>query len=144
MPREIISITVLLITAFMLRRALTLTQNFNNTRTMSTYISGTHSIAYVTVPTQEIAKRIAKDLVQEKLAACVNIIPNIISIYSWQGKMEEDSELLMMIKTQTNKIPELTAFVKKNHPYEVCEVISVKIDNGNDPYLQWITNSLKK
>lgn len=58
--------------------------------------------------------------------------------------MEEDSELLMMIKTQTNKIPELTAFVKKNHPYEVCEVISVKIDNGNDPYLQWITNSLKK
>lgn len=104
----------------------------------SSYVSGTHSVAYVTTPNEEVAKMIAHGLVKSKLAACVNIIPKITSIYEWEGKINEDAETLMMIKTRTSKINELTEFVKKNHPYTVCEVISLPISNGNDAYLKWV------
>lgn len=60
------------------------------------------------------------------------------SIYEWEGQINEDNECLLIIKTQTSKVSELSELVKKNHPYEVCEVISTQIDNGNQKYLQWI------
>ncbi|CAB3239174.1 unnamed protein product [Arctia plantaginis] len=97
-----------------------------------------YSIAYVTVPTIEDGKTIARLLVKNKVAACVNIIPQVTSIYEWKGEMTEDSELLMMIKTKTSEVDRLTELVRSNHPYEVCEVISVPIKNGNLPYLAWI------
>uniref|UniRef100_A0A8C4Q6X3 CutA divalent cation tolerance homolog n=1 Tax=Eptatretus burgeri TaxID=7764 RepID=A0A8C4Q6X3_EPTBU len=100
---------------------------------------GTVSAAYVTCPNEEVARKLAKGLVEGKLAACVNIIPQIKSIYEWQGQIEEDSEVLMMLKTRTTKIPQVTQYVKTYHPYEVCEVISHPIQDGNPDYLSWVT-----
>ena len=100
--------------------------------------SGVFSAAFVTVPNQEVAEKLASGLVSSKLAACVNIIPGLTSVYEWEGKIEKDSELLLMIKTRTDRVDELSAWVKENHPYDVCEVISTKIDSGNPPYLKWL------
>ncbi|KAI8518124.1 hypothetical protein Bbelb_041410 [Branchiostoma belcheri] len=102
------------------------------------YTSGTHSACFVTVPDEDVGKKIAKGLVENKLAACVNIIPKIISVYEWEGKIEEDGELLLMIKTRTSKVAALTEFVRKNHPYDVPEVISTKLDQGNPAYMKWL------
>ncbi|XP_030005215.1 protein CutA homolog isoform X2 [Sphaeramia orbicularis] len=104
------------------------------------YMSGTHSAAFVTCPNDTVAKDLARGIVERKLAACVNIIPAIKSVYEWQGKIEEDTEVLLMIKTRSSKIPDLATFVRSNHPYEVAEVISVPIDQGNPPYLRWISD----
>ncbi|XP_076871841.1 protein CutA homolog isoform X2 [Brachyhypopomus gauderio] len=102
------------------------------------YSSGTHSAAFVTCPNETVAKELARGIVEKKLAACVNIVPKITSVYEWHGKIEEDSEVLLMIKTRTTKISALAEHVRSNHPYEVAEVISVPIDQGNPPYLKWI------
>ena len=115
-------------------------------------------MAFVTAPTSDKAKEIAGGLVSNKLAACVNIIPGITSVYEWEGKIENDSEVLMMIKTRTSRIEELTEFVKsmfisacvrfltvciaENHPYDVCEVITTSIEGGNKPYLDWLAKSV--
>ncbi|XP_053987406.1 divalent-cation tolerance protein CutA [Hylaeus anthracinus] len=102
-------------------------------------LTGLHSVVYVTVPTQEVAKTLAHGLVRNKLAACVNIIPSITSVYEWKNEINEDNELLLMMKTRTDTVDSLTKYVKENHPYEVCEVISLPIQNGNEKYLQWIS-----
>ncbi|XP_049869823.1 protein CutA homolog [Pectinophora gossypiella] len=97
-----------------------------------------YSVAYVTVPDMDVGKNIAHGLVEKKLAACVNIVPQITSVYEWKGEINEDNEALLMIKTRTTEVDKLTEFVRSNHPYEVCEVISLPIKNGNPPYLKWI------
>ena len=112
-------------------------------------------MAFVTAPDSDKAKEIAGGLVSNKLAACVNIIPGVTSVYEWEGKIENDSEVLMMIKTRSARIGEMTEFVKsksksqhqlrkllffflENHPYDVCEVITTSIEGGNKEYLDWI------
>ncbi|XP_063918213.1 protein CutA homolog isoform X2 [Zophobas morio] len=120
------------------RRFSTLAQNMSEIPQNSAYVPGTHSVAYVTTPNEKVAKEIAHGLVKQKLAACVNVIPKITSIYEWEDKINEDSEVLMMIKTRTSKVDALTEYVKSNHPYSVCEVISLPIEKGNDAYLKWI------
>ncbi|RWR99878.1 protein CutA-like isoform X1, partial [Dinothrombium tinctorium] len=96
------------------------------------------SVAFVTISNEQTAQKLALQIVENKLAACVNIVPKVISIYEWKGKIENDSEALMMIKTRTSRVDELIAFVKKNHPYEVCEVITTAIQHGNPDYLKWL------
>lgn len=111
--------------------------------TMSTsYTPGSHSIAYITFPDEIVAKKVSHDVVIKKLAACANIIPGITSIYEWEGKINSDSEVLVMLKTRTSKVNELSKYIRENHPYSVAEVISVPIENGNPPYLDWISKSI--
>lgn len=112
--------------------------------TSTPYTPGDSSICYVTTPNEAAAKKIAHDLITNKLAACVNIIPGIQSIYEWEGRINEDMEFLLMIKTTTENVNDLSTFVRDNHPYSVAEVISVKIENGNPPYLDWLAKSVKK
>ncbi|XP_011498179.1 PREDICTED: protein CutA homolog [Ceratosolen solmsi marchali] len=89
--------------------------------------AGIFSIVYVTIKTGEYASTLSRGLIEHKLAACINIIKNVKSIYKWDNSIVEDDEHLLMIKTRTDTVPALTQYVKEHHPYKVCEVISVPI-----------------
>lgn len=87
------------------------------------------------------AETISTFLVKEKLAACVNIIPKIKSIYSWDNKIEKDEEFLMVIKTKQALFELVKEKIILLHPYEIPEIISIKIDDGTTDYLNWIKNN---
>ncbi|PNW86332.1 hypothetical protein CHLRE_02g082350v5 [Chlamydomonas reinhardtii] len=101
-------------------------------------------VVYVTVPNAEVGEALAGKLVEAKLAACVNILPGVTSIYFWDGKVNNDAELLLIIKSREDLLPELTAFVKANHPYDEPEVIGLPILGGSPSYLQWLMDSTNK
>ena len=102
-----------------------------------------HIIVYITVPSREVGEGLARMLVGERLAACVNIVPGMTSIYSWEGEVEEDEELLLMVKTKSTLFERLSEAVQKAHPYEVPEVIGVPIVAGSKAYLDWIKAETK-
>ncbi len=93
----------------------------------------------VTVPNIEEGKKIARVLVESKLAACVNIIQNIQSIYSWKGNIEEDNEHLLIIKTKESNVELIIQRVKELHSYSEPECIGLKINKGSETYLNWIS-----
>ncbi|MBW1979631.1 MAG: divalent-cation tolerance protein CutA [Deltaproteobacteria bacterium] len=96
-----------------------------------------HIVVFVTTPAQQ-APGIARTLVEERLVACVNITPEIRSIYWWQGEIEDDSEVLCMMKTRQELFAALQRRIKAIHPYEVPEIIALPIVAGSQPYLDWI------
>ncbi|HKJ87711.1 MAG TPA: divalent-cation tolerance protein CutA [Gammaproteobacteria bacterium] len=95
-------------------------------------------IVYTTCPSEEVAREISHKLVTDGLAACVHSHPAGTSVYQWEGRIEEDSEVLLMIKTKEKLYERLEASILKAHPYEVPEIIAVSIDNGLAAYLRWI------
>jgi periplasmic divalent cation tolerance protein len=92
----------------------------------------------VTAPDEEQGARMARALVEESLAACVNMIPGIRSVYRWRGEVCEDSEVLLWIKTRKALFPRILERVRELHPYEVPEIVSLSIDEGLPQYLEWV------
>lgn len=88
------------------------------------------------------AQRIARDLVESRLAACVNILPSVQSIYRWQGRVEAAQEVLLFIKTSAGRFPELQQRIIHLHSYETPEIIALPVSAGLDKYLAWIRESL--
>lgn len=91
----------------------------------------------------ENSKSIANKLVEQKLAACVNIIPKIHSVYEWNGKIESEEESTMLIKTTSELIEKVEEMILKFHSYDTPEIIAFKIDKSNKDYLQWLVGAIK-
>jgi periplasmic divalent cation tolerance protein len=96
------------------------------------------AIVLTTCANAEDASRIARALLERRLAACVNIVPGVRSLYHWQGKIEEDAELLLLIKTTQAAIGALKLAIADAHPYDVPEVVVLEIADGAASYLDWI------
>jgi len=95
-------------------------------------------VVLVTTPTPERAAEIARALVEERLAACGNVVPAIRSIYRWEGRVQDEAESLLVLKTTRARFDALRARVLALHPYEVPEVVALGVDAGSAPYLAWI------
>ena len=96
----------------------------------------------VTVPNAETADKLAEALVGERLAACVNVLPPMRSIYRWKGAVERDEEQLCLVKTTAAGFERLRARIVELHPYEVPEVVALPIERGHAAYLDWLTGSV--
>lgn len=94
----------------------------------------------VTAPDRQTGLKIARALVEDRLAACVNIIPGLTSVYRWQGGLEEDEEVQLLIKTRSRLVDRVTEKVNGLHPYDLPEVISLAVEGGSAAYLNWVWN----
>jgi periplasmic divalent cation tolerance protein len=103
-----------------------------------------YRLIITTCPNMEVAESLANTLVGEQLAACVNILPAGLSIYEWQGKVERESELVLLIKSRSDRLPALESHLREAHPYELPELIAVPIVEGLSSYLSWIDSQLDK
>jgi len=101
-------------------------------------------IGFITTSGQEESETIARVLLDKKLAACVNIVPKVSSLFLWEGKIDSSDESLMVIKTKKQLAGELIEEVRKHHSYDVFEAICMPVVQGNRAYLDWIDEELKK
>lgn len=99
-------------------------------------------VAISTAPDAETGARIAQTLVEERLAACVNVVPGIRSIYRWQGAIEDDREVLLLIKTHAERIDALAERLGTLHPYEVPELLALPVETGLAGYLEWVSGEV--
>jgi periplasmic divalent cation tolerance protein len=100
-------------------------------------------IVLTTCGSQEEADKIAQHLVESRLAACVNVIPRIKSIYRWRGKIESAQEWLLLVKTTADKFAQVRDAIRTLHSYELPECIALAVEDGNAEYLGWITDTVK-
>jgi periplasmic divalent cation tolerance protein len=104
-------------------------------------IMGQYLICFVTIDDLAKAKEISRTLVQRELVACVNIVCQVSSIYRWKGKICEEEEKLMIMKTRRSLFPAVSAAVREMHPYELPEIIALELKEGLPEYLKWIDES---
>jgi periplasmic divalent cation tolerance protein len=95
-------------------------------------------VVFVTASSKEEAETIASAMVEERLAACANILPSVTSIFRWEGKVERESEVLIVFKTRRGVFEQLKNRIKELHSYEVPEIIALPIVQGSDAYLRWL------
>jgi periplasmic divalent cation tolerance protein len=101
-------------------------------------------IALTTVGSLEEGRRIARELVERRLAACVNLVPNLTSVYRWQGAVEEAEEVLLVMKTTEERLAALEAAVRELHSYDVPEFLALRVDSGSRLYLDWLFGSVEQ
>ena len=98
-------------------------------------------LALSTAPDAEQAERLARALVEERLIACANLVPGLTSVYRWRGAVQEDPEVLLVIKTRRSLVPRLKERLSQLHPYEVPELVVTPLLDGLDPYCRWVRES---
>ena len=98
-------------------------------------------LALSTFPDAETARRVAREIIELRLAACGNIVPQIHSVYRWQGKVESGEEALAIFKLSASRYAEFESKLRSLHPYDVAEIISCKIEAGLPEYLRWVTEN---
>jgi periplasmic divalent cation tolerance protein len=98
--------------------------------------------ALVTAPDARSAESMARALVEERLAACVNVIPGLVSVYRWEGEVQRDQEALMILKTTESRMAALRERVIQLHPYEVPEVLVLNVVDGHEAYLGWVREAV--
>ncbi len=96
------------------------------------------NLVYVTVATPEEAAKIGRAVVESRLAACANVLPGMTSIYRWEGKVQEDTEAVLILKTRPELVADLVAKVKELHDYDCPCVVALPITGGNDDFIAWI------
>ncbi|MEW6352811.1 MAG: divalent-cation tolerance protein CutA [Pseudomonadota bacterium] len=106
-------------------------------------MSANYHVVLCTCPDQDTATRIAHALLDRDLAACVNVVPGLRSIYRWKGKREEGDEVLLLIKARAAAYTQLEACIMEHHPYELAEIIALPIAAGSSAYLDWIEHDRK-
>jgi periplasmic divalent cation tolerance protein len=102
-----------------------------------------YQLILCTCPEGEIAEQLATMLVTQHLAACINIMPGLTSVYRWQGNVEKENEVLLLIKTTRERYAALQTAIQQHHPYELPEVLAVTVDDGSPEYLRWLASSLE-
>ena len=98
-------------------------------------------VVFVSAPDPGSAEKIAAELVASKLAACVNIVPGVVSHYVWEGKQYRNAELLLLVKTRESLLPVVTRFVRERHPAKLPEIIALAIQGGDRQYLDWVASA---
>jgi len=102
-------------------------------------------MTYITCPNIETARKMANGIIHNKLAACVNILPEVESVYSWEGKIENEKETVLFVKSTVDKSEELKKYVRENHPYDEPAFLALEVDenasSGN--FISWIKNQVK-
>lgn len=102
-----------------------------------------HIVVLCTCPDEAVAGDIARHLVSQQFAACVNLLPGLRSVYRWEGELQDDTEVQLVIKTTAEKFERLRLAIVDNHPYDTPEVIALPIVDGHEPYLDWIGQSCR-
>jgi len=100
-------------------------------------------LVLTTLPNSDAAADLAKKVVSEKLAACANVMPAVRSIYRWQGAIQDENEVLVLLKTRQARFDKLKARILELHPYDVPEVIAIPVEQGHGAYLDWIANETR-
>jgi len=96
-------------------------------------------LAVTTVPSMDEGRRIVRALVERRIVACGNVVPGAVSIFRWQGAIEEADEVVVLLKTRADRVRDLTDALPALHPYDVPELIVVPITGGHGPYLDWLS-----
>jgi periplasmic divalent cation tolerance protein len=92
----------------------------------------------LTAPDADVAERVGRALVEERLAACANIVPGVVSVFRWDGRVQREAEVLVIVKTTDERVEDLRARVVELHPYQVPEILVLPVLAGHAPYLEWV------